>query len=812
MVHFSQLQEIAGGHIKRLSKDRPVTTLLTDSRKARPSEGTLFFAIRGIHHDGHQFLHDLYQKGVRQFVIEQESVDIDELSDANILLVKSSLSCLQALASYHRRSLDLEVVGVTGSNGKTIVKEWLFQLLSPDFKIIKNPGSYNSQLGVPLSVWQLKGYHQMGIFEAGISKPGEMENLAAIIQPEIGIFTNIGSAHDEGFESLDQKIREKLKLFGSSSIVIYCKDHKAVDAAIRESGLPTLSWGFSPTAGIQLKENENGFSVSFKGVSFPITFPFTDKASIENCLHCISVLIHLDYDAEVIRERIFSLQSIPMRLEMKEGINQSQIIDDSYNNDLAGLQISLEFLTNQHQKPKKRLILSDILESGLSDESLASEVAALVRKNQIHSFVGIGPRLLSQAALFPPGSMLFSSTEEFLERFAWDSIQHEIILVKGARSFRFERIIEKLQRKVHGTVMEVDLGAVVHNLNFFKARLNPATKIMVMVKAFAYGSGSSEIANVLQYHKVDYLGVAYVDEGIELRKNNISLPIMVMNPSEEGFGALLPNKLEPEIYSFKILNALLKFLNGKRCTLHIKLDTGMRRLGFEEDDVAALVTVLASNPNLKIASVFTHLAGSDEARHDAYSRRQASRFQTMADQIANGLGYKPLYHVLNSSGILRHPQFQQDMVRLGIGLYGVYPARVKQVDLKPVVRLKTIISQIKSVPPGETVGYGRVGKAHKQMKIATIAIGYADGFDRAFSRGVGCVMIRGKLAPVIGNVCMDMTMVDITGIEAEEGDEVIIFGPELPIQDIASRIKTIPYEILTSTSERVKRVFVAEGI
>lgn len=812
MILFSQLKDITAGKIVRFWKDIPVASLLTDSRKANASEQVLFFAIAGAHHDGHHYIEALYDKGVRQFVVEKTVAYFDSLADVNVLQVSSAIEALQSLVSFHRNSISATVVGITGSNGKTIVKEWLFQLLSPDYKIAKNPGSYNSQIGVPLSVWQLQPHHELGIFEAGISKPGEMEKLARIIQPSLGIFTTLGPAHNEGFTSLEQKANEKVKLFAGAKLVIYCKDHSLVDQALQQANCSTLSWGKTSTAGVQVRNNNGSYSVSFKGTSFTLTLPFADKASVENCFHCITVMLYLGYSGNDIQERIQSLQSVPMRLELKEGINQSQIIDDTYNNDLAGLQISLEFLANQHQKNKKRLILSDILESGLSDEDMARQISDLVKKNKIQSFIGIGPALFRYRSYFAADANFFLTTEDFLTSLDWDTVHHEIVLVKGARKFAFEQIIARLQRKVHGTVMEIDLGAVVHNLNFFRVSLKPSTKIMVMVKALAYGSGSTEIANLLQYHKVDYLGVAYADEGIELRKNNITLPIMVMNPSEESFSSIIQYKLEPEIYSFKILKSLLSFLHGRSCAVHIKLDTGMHRLGFTENELPSLIEILQENRHLKITSVFSHLAGADESQHDDFSKVQATHFKKSAKKIADAVGYKPLLHILNSPGILRLPQFQFDMVRLGIGLYGVDPTMDHIKDLKPVATLKTLISQIKHIQPGETIGYGRHGKATEPMTIATIAIGYADGFSRAFSRGAGKVLIGGKKVPVVGNVCMDMTMVDITGVDASEGDEVIVFGPDLPIQEVASSINTIPYEILTNTSDRVKRVFVAESI
>jgi alanine racemase len=812
MIHFSKLPSVTKGTLEQLGKDRGIASLFTDSRKALPSDDALFFAIRGAHHDGHHYLKKLYESGVRQFVIEYSTDVLAGLTDCNILRVESSVKALQDIVSHHRASLSMPVIGITGSNGKTIIKEWLFQLLSEDYKIAKNPGSYNSQLGVPLSVWQLQSHHQLGIFEAGISRPGEMARLAPIIKPDIGIFSNIGTAHDEGFESTEEKIREKLKFFTYSHALIYHKDHTQIDNIVKRSGIVTFSWGYTDAADIKIEKKRNHLVINHKDHSFNLSLPFSDQASIENCLHCVATMIHLGYTGKTISERLKTLRSIPMRLELKEGINQCLIVDDTYNNDLAGLQISLDFLSNQHQKKKKRVILSDILESGLTDEALAKKIAEIIASNNVHNFIGIGKQLTGQSKHFSGGSLFFNTTEEFLNNFDWNSIQQEIILVKGARTFRFEKIVNRLQRKVHGTIMEIDLGAVAHNLNYFKSKLNSDTKIMVMVKAFAYGSGSAEIANVLQYHKVDYLGVAYADEGVELRNNNITLPIMVMNPSEDSFDALMANNLEPEIYSFRIFDLFLKFIEGRQATIHLKLDTGMHRLGFNENDLPELLALLRNHPFVKVGSIFSHLAGADESQHDNFSHDQSKLFSSIADKITKTLGYKPLYHILNSPGILRLPELQFDMVRLGIGLYGIDPTHEKFIGLKPVATLKTIISQIKKIPAGETIGYGRKGKAMKDTTLATIAIGYADGFSRAFSRGVGEVMINGNSAKVMGNVCMDMTMVDITGIEAQEGDEVIIFGEELPIQSLAQKINTISYEILTSTSERVKRVFVAESI
>jgi alanine racemase len=807
---FSNLENITGGKTLAFFQDQLITSLITDSRKAIVTEGALFFAIRGLHHDGHQFIPILYEQGFRQFIVERPFTAPGK--EANVLLVDSSVAALQRIAASHRAAITAPVIGITGSNGKTIIKEWLFQLLSSEFKIAKNPASYNSQLGVPLSVWQIQSHHSLGIFEAGISTVKEMENLEKVLRPSLGIFTNIGPAHDEGFKDQEEKINEKLVLFRNSRLVIYCKDHQAIDEAIRKRGIPSLSWGKSGNASVIVSREGTAYRLIAGEKNFVLRLPFFDHASIENCFHCIMVLLHFGLTADTIQARLNSLRAVPMRLELKEGINQCQLIDDTYNNDLAGLQVSLDFLGNQHQKIKKRVILSDIHESGLPDMALAKKISSVISAARVSNFIAIGPLLSSFQSYFPPDSLFYRSTEEFLKSFDFNQLQNEAILVKGARAFAFEKIVKRIQRKVHGTIMEIDLGALVHNLNYFKSCIKPSTKVMAMVKAFAYGSGSNEIANVLQYHKVDYLGVAYADEGIDLRKNNITLPIMVMNPAEESFEALLKHDLEPEIYNLKTLESLADFLQGRACRIHVKIDTGMRRLGFEQKQIDSLILLLTAHPNIAVASVFSHLAGADEEVHDDFSEEQGAHFKEVADKISLHLNYRPLYHLLNSAGILRLPHLQFDMVRLGIGLYGIDPTTDSGHKLKPVASLKTVISQIKEVLPGESIGYGRIGRARTSTTIATIAIGYADGFSRTFSNGVGKVIVRGKRAPVIGNVCMDMTMIDITGISANEGDEVIVFGKELPIQELAESAGTIPYEILTSTSERVKRVFVAESL
>ena len=811
-MKFSDLEKICGGNLLQLHENFSIENLIIDSRKALITQGSVFFAIAGERHDGHHYLRALYTLGIRQFVVEK-SLNVNDFPLANFLEVKSSIDGLQKIAIAHRNKFSIPVIGITGSNGKTIVKEWLYQLLSPDKSVVKNPGSYNSQVGVPLSVWAMQSHHEIGIFEAGISKEGEMKNLQKIIQPTIGILTNIGTAHNEGFSSIQKKVEEKLKLFSSSEVVIYRSDYSEINETIKNFNVKTLSWALDNDADIRIHQGKNKIQFSYSDKNFELTLPFSDKASIENLIHCIVCLVYLNYDVNTIQERILQLSSVPMRLELKAGINGCQLIDDAYNNDMAGIRVSLDFLGNQ-QKGKKSVIISDVSQTGQSNEVWVKELVSLLRNYSLHRIVCIGSALKDLNPVFEKVNSVtfFESTDDFLTRFDFPSFENELILVKGARAFQFEKVIQRLQRKVHGTVMEIDLNKMVHNLNFFKSKLKPGVKLMAMVKAFAYGSGSEEVANLLQYHRVDYLGVAYADEGIELRKKNISLPIMVMNSSEESFGMMKENQLEPVIYNLKILKSLLLFLKNDSFTVHLEVETGMHRLGLEGDELKEVIEILKANPQIKIASVFSHLAGADEKQHDDYSKIQFEKFTSAYQLISSSLNQKPLRHILNSPGILRLKDYQLDMVRLGIGLYGVNPTSEEFKDLQHVATLKTVISQIKTIPAKETVGYGRHGKTETERKIATIAIGYADGFSRSFSKGKGRVLINGKRAPVIGNVCMDMTMVDITNMEAKEGDEVILFGNGLPIDEVASSIGTIPYEILTNTSERVKRVFFADGI
>lgn len=802
----------------QLAKDESIEYLITDSRKILSSPRSLFFAISGVRNNGHDYIASAYEQGIRQFVIEQ-GIDVSKFPTANFIEVDSSIGALQKLASIHRQQFSYPVIGIAGSNGKTIVKEWLFQLLSSNYKCVKNPGSYNSQVGVPLSVWQMSEQHELGIFEAGISKPGEMEVLQKIIEPTIGLFTSLGTAHDEGFGSTKEKLNEKLILFKKCKTLIYCTDHGLIDETLANMQIPgqqRIGWGQKRGSNVLLEFNNNDW-VLFAGFYGDLKFklPFDDKASRENLLHCIMMLLHFGYSSSSIQEKIDELQSVPMRLQLKQGINQCQIVDDTYNNDLGGLRIALEFLEGVNLQ-KKTLILSDVLQSGITLDELSLQIVLLLKEKQIQKFVGIGFGFHAQQKAFdaiPIDKKFYLTTEDFIRETNWDDFSHEAILIKGARVFQFEKIVQLLQKKVHGTVMEIDLGAMVHNLNYFRSLLQPGVKLMVMVKAFAYGSGSNEIASLLQYHRIDYLGVAYVDEGVDLRNHQIDLPIMVMNPSEDSWPVMIERNLEPEIYSINLLKSLIEYLDGSPCSIHLKIDTGMHRLGFESKDLNQLATLLAANKNVKIASIFSHLAGADESGHDDFSKQQAEAFDRAVALISEQLQVSPIKHLLNSSGILRFSALQYDMVRLGIGLYGIDPSGAHQHQLKPVATLKTVVSQVKKVAKGDSIGYSRMGKAVEPMTVATIAIGYADGYSRVFGKGVGKVLIHGLKAAVVGNVCMDMTMVDITYIpNVKEGDEVIIFGDGNSIVELAEQANTIPYEILTNTSERVKRVFFAESI
>jgi alanine racemase len=813
--------------------------LLTDSRFLSDPASSIFFAINGERHNGHQYIKNLFHKGIKEFVVEKAELEIDAdlkkflfSSDLSAYVVQNSIKTLQNLAADKRSHFTYPIIGITGSNGKTIVKEWLSFLLESKYSIVKNPRSYNSQIGVALSVWEMNEKNNLGIFEAGISLQNEMQNLESIIRPDIGIFTNIGPAHNEGFRSLKQKITEKLRLFKKSKVLVYCQDYKEVNEELRillravNPEIKLIGWSMNNVGenGVEttLKENATHIEINYQGEIFDFEIPFTDYASIENAVHCaytgLYLLTEKKSDVKVFFEKFKSLKPVAMRLELKQGTNNNYIIDDTYNNDFGGLKMALNFMSQQHTKRKKVLIVSDILQSGLQENDLLQNLELLIQSQNIDLIIGIGPKFFTNQTLFSACSkepaFFFESTLDFLRIFNFDHLQNALILVKGARPFAFEKIVNKLVMKVHGTVFEINLDAITHNLNFYRGKIGSETKIMVMVKAFAYGSGSMEVASWLQYHRVDYLSVAYTDEGVVLRQNGIKLPIMVLNSDPDAYNKLYEFDLEPEIFSLKTLKEFVAFKSNNypetELKIHLKIDTGMNRLGLIETDLDELIRILQSEKKLKIASIFSHLVGADEAEHISFSKLQIAKFENFSNQILRQIDDKPLRHICNSAGIVRFPEAKYDMVRLGIGLYGIESAGIEQNELETVGTLKTTISQIKTLKVGDTVGYGRKGVIEKESKIATLAIGYADGYNRRFGRGIGKVSVNGVLCPTIGNVCMDMTMIDVTEANCKEGDQVIVFGKRPNIKELAKEIGTIPYEILTGVSERVKRVFYHE--
>lgn len=794
--------------------------LLIDSRNVAASLDTLFFAIRGERHDGHKFIGDLFEKGIKSFVVESLPPNHKEYNNACFLVVQSSIEALHKLASYHRGRFNYPVIGITGSNGKTIVKEWLFHVLQSSKNIVRSPKSFNSQVGVPLSVWLMNETADMAILEAGISVPDEMEKLEKIIKPTIGLITNIGESHQENFTHYEHKTIEKLKLFKDSETLVYCIDHKLIHDQIQHNPdfakKKIVTWSTNANANIIIRtgiknHQHTVLKVDFKNQTSEITIPFTDSASVEDASHVIALILTMGFNIADFKHQFESIPPVAMRLELKKGINRCTIINDSYNSDLNSLNIALNYLDQQNQHKRKILILSDILQSGKDQHQLYKEVASMVSKYNVQEIIGIGPSISAFEKLFTIDKSFYTSTADFLREQAPARFSDSAILLKGSRAFTFEKISSVLEDKVHRTVLEINLNALVSNLNYFKSKLKPGTKVMVMVKALSYGSGTHEIANILQYQRVDYLGVAFADEGVALREAGIRLPIIVMNPEVNSFDLMIRYRLEPEIYSFLVLDQFINTLNTaglKDYPVHLKIDTGMHRLGFMSSEIDQLIDKLKNTRQIKVASVFSHLAASDEDAHDSFTNQQIAQFEKISTKIMNEIKYPVLRHILNSAGIERFPQGQFEMVRLGIGLYGI--SAIPDVQLANVSTLKSTVIQIKKVAKDETIGYNRKGKAMNEMTIAIIPVGYADGLNRHLSNGNGKLNIGGNIVPIIGNICMDMCMADITGLDINEGDEVIVFGKELPVSQMANTLNTIPYEIFTGISTRVKRVYYHE--
>ncbi|MGZ3751463.1 MAG: bifunctional UDP-N-acetylmuramoyl-tripeptide:D-alanyl-D-alanine ligase/alanine racemase [Mucilaginibacter sp.] len=797
--------------------DNTISTLLTDSRRISNAAEGLFFALSG-RRNGHEFVAEAYAAGVRNFVVKQQT-DI-KMPEANFLLVDDVLVALQQLAAHHRSRFNLEVIGITGSNGKTIVKEWLYQLMASDKTIVRNPKSYNSQIGVPLSIWQISEKDELGIFEAGISTTNEMGKLEAIIKPTMGVLTHIGPAHDEGFKDRREKVLEKLKLFTHCKLLIHNYD-QLIDFKKDIPVKDCFTWSTKFKEADLYVFTETVISGNFyvrakyKGKEIECLIPFLDEASVENAIVCWATLLAMGYSPVEVDKRIERLSPVSMRLELKNGINDCSVIDDSYNSDVQSLEIALNFLNQQNQHPTKTLILSDIFQSGLEQDVLYRQVSDMISLKEVDKFIGVGDALLAHQEYFNvPSKYFYPDTTTLLQNLNALNFDNETILIKGARSFEFERVSQALTLKAHETVMEISLNALLNNLNFYKSKLRPGVKIMAMVKAFSYGSGTFEVANMLQYNKVDYLAVAYIDEGVALRQAGINLPVMVLNPETSAFDKLVEYKLEPEIFSFNLLDEFVKYSQLHNLTnypVHLKIDTGMHRLGFEDFEIDTLCDMLEENRYIKVKSVFSHFVASDAPEHDEFTRKQIKRFERAFTKIEKALDYKVIKHLANTGGIIRWPSAHFDMVRLGIGLYGIDASIPPGANsLQPIASLKTSVSQVRKIQANDTVGYNRNGKLSHAGKIATVRIGYADGYLRAFGNGVGKMIVKGHLVPTVGNISMDMCTLDVSNIDVREGDEVTVFNEELTIEELAREIGTIPYEILTNISQRVKRVYFYE--
>jgi alanine racemase len=800
--------------------DLPVTEIVTDSRQLTYTEGLLFFAIRGKNHNGHHYIETLYIKGIRIFAVEGQPEDLSGYSGAAFIIVGDSVTALQLLATYKRKIFRSQVIGITGSAGKTIVKEWLAEIIGHISPVVRSPKSYNSQIGVPLSVWKLEDKYEYGIFEAGISQPGEMDKLQKIIDPEIGVITNIGDAHSENFPDVIKKGEEKLRLFKNSGTIIYCRDqeiiHNLIITSVTLKSKNLIDWSFeNRLARVFVRKRDlpggkTSLSMLFGGKTLDFEIPFNDRASVENATTVATVCLALGTPEDIIADSLRRLVPVAMRMEMKSGINNCQLIEDYYNSDPGSLGMAIEYLRSQTGR-QPALILSDFVQSGRDEEELYGGVASLLRKTGIERFIGIGKALTAKKSLFGTNARFFYSTEEFIRSFNPADFRNEIILIKGARVYELEKIGRLLEQQIHQTVLEVNLDAISHNLNEFRRHLDPDTRMMVMVKAFAYGAGPAEIASLLEYHRVSYLAVAYIDEGIELRNGGVTLPVMVMNPDPSGSDLMIKYNLEPEIFSFESFRNFTEAADRHGLIgypVHIKIDTGMHRLGFMPAEVETLVGMIKTRTCIRIVSVFSHLAASEDPALDHFSLEQADVFLKTAGLIREATAYPVLRHILNSSGIARLPEYQFEMVRPGIGIYGI--GSLNGFSLRPAGRFRTRISQVKRVSAGEPVGYGCADVSDIDRSIAILPVGYADGLNRKLGNRNGDLFIRETRVKIIGNICMDMCMADVSGLNAEAGDEAEIFGEKITIDEIAAKCGTIPYEILTSIPVRVKRVFYRE--
>ncbi len=808
---IGEIIDLLNAESRLAAPDELIQYFAYDSRSLKEVRHTLFLALEGLR-DGADFIHDAYDQGVRNFIVSQVHQErFKSLLDASFIFVENTLSALQRIASYHRQRFDIPVIGITGSNGKTIVKEWLYQLLQEDFRILRSPMSYNSQLGVALALLEIRREHQLAIIEAGVSQPNEMDSLQAMILPDIGVLTNLGHAHDEGFGSRDEKAVEKLKLFSDVKRLSLNPDYLP-ETVLIPPAKRLLTWGSVESSDIRFLASEqvdggSEIRILYEGKTLSYKIPFSDPTAVENSLSCFAAMLNLDYKPEQISERMPQLQSVDMRLSLKTGINRNTLIDDSYSNDLTSMDFALNFLRQQKQHPKHAIILSDRPALGHGQQGYM-DLAERVQRSSVDLFIGVGPDLSRYRDFFPAGSIFFTTTEDLVKELHHLDLKDTALLIKGARVFGFERISKSLSQQVHDTRMEVNLKAIEHNFRQYRRQVGPDTKIMAMVKALSYGSGSYEIANLLHFNQVDYLAVAYPDEGVHLRRSGIELPILVMNPDAASFDLLIEYRLEPEIYSLRELSAfgaLLKTRAWSEYPVHIKLNTGMNRLGFDPEEMNELAEELKGNSLIKVKSVFSHLVASGAPQHDDFTRKQVRIFESSAAFLKDQLGYPFFRHIANTAAISRFPEARFEMVRIGIGLYGLDESSV--LTLEPVVELKSSITQIHRVKRGDTVGYNRSGLVERDGSVAVVEIGYADGYDRRFGNGVGTMKIGNELVQTIGDICMDMCMVDVTNVPVAEGDEVLVMGGAVPISELSRRIGTIPYEMLTGISSRVKRIY-----
>ena len=825
ITEIANVLEVTGGQI--IDEDAIVSQLLTDSRSLTAPEETIFFALRTANDDGHNYIPDLFDKGVRNFVVASDYYALPECTGANYLAVESPLDALQALATFHRRRFrELPVIGITGSRGKTTVKEWLYQLLKDDYRIVRSPRSYNSQIGVPLSLWDIDNNTDLAIIEAGISTTGEMDNLQAMIRPTIGIITNLGSEHNDGFSSMEQKAQEKAKILFNCECIVYCADDPLVThtiAPLVESDVALgMSWSRNhcdaplQVDGADRDERSTTLHYTYNDEPGSVTIPFTADRDLDNAITCLAVLLHLGIGSDAIAERMAALTPVGTRLNVIEGVNNCTVIVDSYTSDYNSLTPALNFMTRRAGNRPSTVILSDLGTESYSGDELYIRVSELLKTKRVNRLIGIGKEMCRYRQYFEgmPMARFFHDTQEFINDVAKGDFEDETVLIKGDPSYGFSQIIDLLEAKQHITVMEVDLNALAHNFKFFKSLIKPGTKTIGMVKASGYGAGSYEIAKTLQDCGCDYLAVAVHDEGVDLRKASITMPIIVLNPNGVNYKAMFQYKLEPELYNLDMGRELIKEgrkYGVKDFPVHIKIDSGMHRLGFTREQLPALIEMLRQQDVIKPASVFTHLAVADEPDQDAYTQAQFDYYDECSHELQQAFDHQILRHVLNTSGIVRFPERQYDMVRIGIGLYGIRTLFDGSEDvLKPVSALRSIIISIKEWPAGTTIGYGRHGLLERDSRIATVNIGYADGFDRHFGNGSVSMWVGGKLCPTVGNVCMDAVMIDVTDVPCKVGDTVEIFGEHVPVEQLSEARGTIPYEILTSVSPRVKRVYYRE--